>query len=832
MSDLLQKIHDYSLEEIMGLRFGTYSKYIIQDRAIPDVRDGLKPVQRRILYAMHKSRYTHDKPFNKSAKTVGIVVGNYHPHGDGSVYEAMIRMSQDWKQRNPYIEIHGNNGSIDGDSAAAMRYTEARLTKISGELLRDIEKNCVAFAPNYDDKDVEPTVLPARFPNLLVNGATGISAGYATNIPPHNLGEIIDATIHLIKKPDATLNRLLKIVKGPDFPMGGIAMGEEGIRKAYETGKGKFVIKSKVEVTKKAIIVTELPHDVNKANLVRKIDEIRIDKKVEGISEVRDESSREGLRIAIDLKSGADSDIVLKYLLKNTDLQTSYSFNMVVIVNRRPKLLGLIPILKAYIDHQREVTILKTKFDLEHARARLHIVEGLIKALGILDEVIKTIRASKNKTDAIANLEKEFKFTHKQADAIVMLQLYKLTNTDVGELEAEYEKLLKIIKGLTTILENEDVLHELMIRDLKTVKELYPTPRRTEIVERIEEIKIDATKLIPKEETVVAVTNDGYIKRISNRSFSASPEIGLKEGDFLTGLYRMNTLNVILLFTNLGNFLYVPVHEIPEAKAKDLGTHISNIITLSPGETVVGNIPVTEFDKNKRIITYTKLGMIKQTSLDSFVVTRYSKPIGAMKLKADDEMVGAYLVNSEQLMVITEKGYGLVYTTEEVPITGLKTSGVKSINLKDDLVVKILDYNEDVNLTLITDKNTGKRVRGNEFSLTSRAKRGVQLIREVKTNPHLIRYAFMNDEGRELNYYVGHELKVVKYSELPIVDRYSTGTNISKLEIDSVFEPITLIDLNSKAPKKEPKQLEEPVTVEELDKRLMTIDDFLGKVDK
>lgn len=822
MSELLQKIYDYSLEDIMGERFGRYSKYIIQDRAIPDVRDGLKPVQRRILYAMYKDKNNFDKPFRKSVKTVGNVIGNYHPHGDSSVYDAMVRMSQEWKQRYPNIEVHGNNGSIDGDPPAAMRYTEARLAEISNELLKDIEKRCVPFAPNFDDTDLEPTVLPARFPNLLINGATGISAGYATNIPPHNLGEIIDATILLIKDPETPLEDLYSIVQGPDFPTGANAVGVAGIREAYQSGKGKFIIKAKIEVTKKQIIIHEIPYEVNKANLVRKMDEIRIDKKIDGMAEVRDESSREGLRIAIDLKKDANSDLIVNYLLKNTDLQVNYSFNMIAIVNRRPKLLGLKEILTSYIHHQKEVIINKTMFDLDHAKAELHIQEGLIRALSILDEVIKTIRSSQNKSDAINNLISNYQFSEKQATAIVMLQLYRLTNTDIEELRERVANLLKIIEALQAILDSEQVLKEVMINDLNKIKDKYANPRLTNVIEEIEEIKIDTTDLITKENVIVVVTNEGYIKRVSERSYNATnDETGLKEGDFVTGLYRLNTLNTMLLFTSLGNYLYLPVHEIPDLKFKDLGRHISNIIPLKNGETIIGSIPVINFD-DTQILTYTKGGMIKQTKLADFMVTRYSKPMSVMKLKANDEMQGVIFNPMHNLMVFTKGGYGLWYQLDEVPVTGLKSSGVKSINLKDDEVIKTISFNDLSYITIITDKATGKRIKIEEFNQLTRAKRGVQVIREVKTNPHQVINAFA-DDYKQLIYQSGTKFNSIKYSELPLTDRYSTGSTITKEAIDNIYIPVTLIE--------ETEPVVKEVEIKQVDERLLTIDDFLDSLD-
>ena len=665
MEDIIKRIYDYSLEEIMGERFGTYSKYIIQDRAIPDVRDGLKPVQRRILYSMYKEKNTFDKPYKKSARAVGDVMGKYHPHGDSSIYEAIVRMSQDWKMKEPFVDMQGNNGSIDGDSAAASRYTEARLSEIAGVMLQDIDKDTVTMAPNYDDTLLEPTVLPSRFPNLVVNGTTGISAGYATNIPPHNLGEVIDATIDRLNNPSSSLEEIMQFIKGPDFPTGAILEGIDGIKSAYQTGRGKIILKSKVTIEKNKIIVHEIPYEVNKALLVRKMDEIRLEKKIDGILEVRDESDKDGLQIAIDLKKDANAENILNYLYKNTELQISYNFNNVVIVNRRPMLLGIIGILDAYIAHQKEVITRRSEFDLRTAKARYHIVEGLIKAISILDEVIKTIRSSKNKANAIENLVKEYDFTEKQADAIVTLQLYRLTNTDIVALQEEMKKLLDQMKELEAILADEKVLIQVLIKELKSIKDKYATPRKTEIREEITEIKIDATSMIQKEDVMVVVTNEGYIKRTSLRSYAASnlEDLTLKENDYIVGLYNMNTLDTLLVFTNLGNYLYIPVHEIPDLKWKELGKHMSNIITVNPDEYVVNAMPVYDFDQNIYITSFTKNGMVKRTLLKEFKVSRYSKAINMMKLKDKDEVVNVTYSVDTNVLVVTKKGYGLWYKT-------------------------------------------------------------------------------------------------------------------------------------------------------------------------
>ena len=837
MKDLLNKIYDYSLEEIMGERFGRYSKYIIQDRAIPDVRDGLKPVQRRILFGMYKDRNTYDKPYRKSAKTVGNVMGNYHPHGDSSIYDAMVRMSQWWKQNTPYIDMHGNNGSMDGDSPAAMRYTEARLAKISNELLKELDRNTVEMAPNFDDTELEPTVLPAKFPNLLVNGTTGISAGYATNIPPHNLGEVIDATIKRIDSPNSRLDTIMEIVGGPDFPTGGIVCGLDGIKSAYTNGRGRVIIKSRTNFEegkgKLALVITEIPYEVNKAALVKKIDEIRIDKKIDGMIEVRDESDKDGLRICIDLKKDCNKEMVLNYLLKNTDLQISYNFNMIAIVNRRPKQLGILEILDAYIVHQKEVILRRTRFDLEHAKTRLHIVEGLIKCISILDEVIRVIRASKNKADARDNLVKEFEFTVAQAEAIITLQLYRLTNTDVTQLEEELKNLHILVEGLQKILDNEEVLKSVMKDELRKIKKEYATPRKTDIEAEISEIKIDTTEMIAKEDVIVCVTKDGYVKRTSLRSYQSSnkEDLTLKEGDYVLGLYELNTLDTVLMFTNLGNYLYVPVHNLPVCVWKDAGKHISNVIKLDADEKIISVIPVTNFDTEVDIVIATRNGLIKRTNLKEFKSVRYSKPLTAIKLKDKDKVVDAFLALHNEIFIATNKSYGLWFDINDIPVVGIRTSGVKSINLKDDFVVSVSNFNtsETEYVTVITDKSTAKRVKLSEFEKTTRAKRGLLLLREVKTNPYRI-VKVLTLPSREFIGLKGEDINIIKLTEIAIMDRYSTGSVITKDRVKEVFITCELTkkdDLNME-PVIEKKEEKKKVSLKEIDDRLMTIDDFIN----
>lgn len=822
--ETIKKIYDYSLEYIMGDSFGRYAKTIIQDRALPDVRDGLKPVQRRILYAMYKDGNTYDKPTKKSAKAVGNIMGFYHPHGDSSIYDALVRMSQWWKNNLCYVEMQGNNGSMDGDGAAAMRYTEARLTKVAGELLKDINKDTVLMSLNYDDTLLEPTVLPAKYPNLLVNGATGISAGYATNIPPHNLGEIIDATIKRIDSPNCHLDTILDIVKGPDFPTGGVAEGIKGIKDAFTTGRGKVNVRCKYEIvgkTKKQIIISEIPYEVNKALLVKKIDEIRIEKKIDGIAEVRDETDRNGLQIAIDLKKDANVDLIINYLLKNTDMMVSYNYNMVAIVNHRPMVLGILPILDAYIAHQKEVITRRTEFDLRLAKERMHILEGFIKALDILDEVIKVIRASKNKSDAINNLIKEFNFTEKQADAIVTLRLYRLTNTDVEEIKAEMEEKEKQIAVWTQILENEEALKHVMKTELRLVKKEYATERKTEIKDEVTEIKIDTTSLIPKEDCMVVITKEGYVKRVSLRSYSAANNdlTGLKDKDYPIGIYEANTMDTLLVFTDLGNFLYIPVYELPDLKWKDLGKHISNIIKISSDENVISSYLAKSFDENIEFLTFTKNGMIKKTALSSFKVQRYTKPITLMKLKEKDKVV-SNVISQKEIFVTTRRGYGLRYPAEEVPVTGLRGSGVKSINLKEDFVVSGQSFNDENFITIITDKGTAKRIKIEEFDIIARARRGVLAVRDVKTNPYHIINSFVSNNKQEIGI-ITDEINFHKITEFPICDRYQTGTQFTKEKIEKAF---IKIDITEKE-----EEIEE-ISLDKVDEKILTIDDFLDEL--
>ena len=751
MSD--NKIEELTLEQLMGERFGRYSKSIIQERALPDIRDGLKPVQRRILFAMNKDGNTYDKGFRKSAKSVGNVMGNFHPHGDSSIYEALVRLSQDWKLREPLIEMHGNNGSMDGDPPAAMRYTEARLSKIAELMLRDIDKDTVEMTLNFDDTEKEPTVLPARIPNLFVNGATGISAGYATEIPPHNLRELIQALIYVMKHPDASLDDLMQYVPGPDFPTGGIIQGVDGIRKAYETGGGRVILRAKTTIEelrggRQQITVTEIPYEVNKAQLVKRINDLRLNKKVEGIAEARDETDRSGLRIAIELKRNADAKGILNYLLKNTDLQINYNFNMVAIDDQRPMRIGLKHYLNSYLAFQQEIITRRTQFDLHKAQTRLHIVEGLIKALSILDQVIKTIRASKNRKDATQNLITEYQFTQPQAEAIVALQLYRLTNTDVTDLRDEQQRLNEHITEYQKILNDQHELNRVLIHELKAIDKAFGSDRKTQIEKHVQKLTVDTKITVPDEEVVVLVSHAGYIKRSSMRSFNASAldDNGLREDDYPLIIQKTSTLSHLFMFTNLGHMIYRPIHELADTKWKETGEHISQSIGLADNEQIISALIFDHLDVPGTVIISTSDGQVKQTAIkDLNPGSRYkSRASVFMKLKHPD----AQVLNVEyyepsnsnvSLTAISKQGYGLRFDVAEVPTQGTRTAGVRAINLKDDdELANLVLTNDHDNLAIMTQRGAFKEMAASKLEVGRRARRGILVLHKLKKHPHEI----------------------------------------------------------------------------------------------
>ena len=796
----IQKI---TLENVMGDRFGRYSKYIIQERAIPDIRDGLKPVQRRIIFAMQEDNNTHDKAYRKSAKTVGNVIGNYHPHGDTSVYDAMVRLSQEWKMLEPLVDMQGNNGSMDGDPAAAMRYTEARLSKIANELVKDIHLDTVDFILNFDDTDEEPTVLPAKYPNLLVNGATGISAGYATDIPPHNLGEIIDATVHLIDYPEAHLKTLMKYVKGPDFPTGGIVQGTKGLKKAFDTGKGRIVIRSKTEIEKmrggrEQIVITEIPYDVNKSNLVSKIHDIRINKKIDGIADVRDETDRAGLRIVIELRKNVNAEGVLTYLLKNTDLQISYNYNVIAIDDKQPKQLGLRDILNSYLNFRREVVTRRTRTLLKKDKEREHIVKGLIKAISILDKVIATIRESKNKSHAKVNLINDFEFSERQAEAIVNLQLYRLTNTDITELEKEAKDLEVRIKEYNLILTNKDKLNQVIKKELKDIKKNYATPRLTQIEDEIEELKVEKEVLVSEEEVIVTLTREGYLKRTSMRSYqSSSPDdISIRNGDHVLFAKKLSTLDQMVIFTSKGKVINRPIHELPDIRWKDPGQHLSQSISFEPTERIVAAYSYRKLPKEDTFVLMTKNGNIKQTKISDFAPKRSYKTQSYTAIRLEDqsdELVNVYEANQAKnydVFLVSRRGYGLRYPLTEVSTYGTNAKGVKSMNLKEgDCVISGYLFETDkksAQIMLVTHRGAVKKMNIIDFDIISRAKRGLLVLRELKANPHRVALMFNvlnNDENITLLTDKGHEF-TIQPKDYGISDRYSNGSFVLDEESD------------------------------------------------
>ena len=782
-----KQIQQLKLEDVIGDRFGRYSKYVIQDRAIPDVRDGLKPVQRRILYAMYKDGNTFDKGYRKSAKTVGNVIGNYHPHGEISIYDAMIRLGQDWKMREELVQIHGNKGSVDGDPPAAMRYTEARLSHLSQELLSDINKDTVDFIDNFDDTTQEPTVLPSKFPNILVNGSTGISAGYATDIPPHNLEEVINATLKVIDKPTVKTDELLEIMPGPDFPTGGIIQGKKELKKAYETGQGRIVVRAKVDVEKMRgdkvqLVITELPFEVNKANLVKKIDEIIIDKAVDGMLEVRDETDRDGLRVIIELRKDSNVDAILNYLYKKTNLQISYNFNMVAIDNRRPKLLSLKDILVAYVDHQKEVVLRRSKYLLDTASKRMHIIEGLMRALSILDEVIRIIRESENKRSAKENLMNAYDFTEKQAEAIVMLQLYRLTNTDIVDLENEHIDLEYEINTLKDIIENENTLKKVIKKELRDVKKTFKSERLTVIEEKIESLEVSREMLIREEDTVVTVTRDGYIKRTSPRSFSASPfeELGKKDDDELLFFKEGHTLETLLVFTNKGNYMIIPVHELEDIRWKDHGVHLSSKYNLDSQEHPIFAYEIESFDIDESIVITTKNGQVKRTSLKDHEMTRINRAISAINLSKDDEVVSVDVVKDDSnILLLTKQGLSLMFNINEVSDTGLRTKGVKGISLKenDAVICGLLTSNQDYVLS-VTNRGAVKRTSLKEFEIGKRSQVGRALYKNVKSKPHEVLRARLFTEDFTVSLLSGENRENIQAMDIRLSEMYSNGSFI------------------------------------------------------
>ncbi|GIP37395.1 DNA topoisomerase 4 subunit A [Paenibacillus sp. J31TS4] len=810
---MLEQLLPAFLEDVVGDRFGRYSKYIIQDRAIPDVRDGLKPVQRRILYSMYEAGNTPDKSYRKSAKTVGDVMGNYHPHGDSSIYEGMARMAQPWKMGHVLIDGHGNWGSIDDDPAAAMRYTEARLSPIAMELLRDIDKRTVQFKDNFDNTAKEPVVLPSRYPNLLVNGVSGISSGFATEIPPHNLREVIDACIAVMENPQIELEELMRTVQGPDFPTGGIIMGEEGIKEAFRTGKGRIYLRARTAIEdlkggRQQIVITEIPYQVVKSRLVTAMENIRLEKKVEGIAEVRDESGRNGLRIVVELKKEADAQGILAYLLKKTDLQVNYNFNMVAIVNKTPMQLGLKQLLEAYIEHQKEVVTYRTRYELEKAEDRAHVLEGLVKALNILDDVIATIKASKNRQDAQKNLIEQYGFTERQADAILTLQLYRLTNLEITSLEKELKELRKLIEQLRGILASTAKLLKVIKTELTEIRTKYGIDRRSEIQGEIEELKVNVEVMVTSEDVLVALSGEGYIKRTSKLSFTRSggetDNTGLKEGDYLRFLLDVNTLENLLIFTGKGQYYLLPVHQIPEYKWKENGTAIVNVIPLPKDDRIAAVIPVKSFEEADRSLLFvTRRGQVKRTELKEYQTNR-SSGVLAIKVAEGDEVIAVELSDGKkELLLVSKTGMCIRFPEEEVNRMGRAAAGVRGIQLKegDEVVAAEWVEGEEGEILVMSDLGYAKRSLLLDYPVQGRGGKGVFTFefkdgKRVRSNGSALVQAFAVKEAFELTTILSNGEKVaVSTEKAPIEERKSNGK-----QIVPATKGVTVVHLLKKTP--------------------------------
>ncbi|RKD26839.1 DNA topoisomerase IV subunit A [Ammoniphilus oxalaticus] len=786
-----------SLRDVYRSRFSDYARYIILSRAIPDVRDGLKPVQRRVLYSMYKERNLPDRAYRKSAKTVGDVMGNYHPHGDSSIYETMVNLAQPHKMREPLIDGHGHWGTVDGDSAAAMRYTEARLTDISMQMLRDIEKDTVDFISNYDNTTKEPTVLPSRFPNLLVNGVTGISIGFATEIPTHNLREVINGSIVLLNNPQLSVEELMTYIPGPDLPTGGIIQGKKEILKAYRSGSGRIMIRAKTRIEKgrqgrQLVIIEEIPYTVRKKVLVQQIEEEILERNVDGLLEARDETDREGLRIVLEMRRDADVEGILNYLYRRTDLQISYSFNMLVIADTQPKQLGLKEILTAYLDHQKEVVTRRTQHDYDRAEKRQHIVEGIIKAISILREVIDTIMESDGREDARANLMEKYAFTYEQAEAILDIRLHQLTRLDIKRYEKEKKELQKQLKEWKGILSSQKKLNQVIERELTEIRDQYGNERRTVIEDEIEEIEIDISVTVPAEDVIVTLSDELYIKRVSLRSFSSSgaslDTAGIKDGDQIERFLRVNTIQSLLLFTNDGMYFQLPVHEIPDARWKDLGSALINVVGLQKDQKIIAMFPLDENQQDRFVHFVTKGGMVKKTALSEYITNQRKRGIIAARIRDDDELLDVFLGDeSDHLLLVTHHALAIRVSLTEFNPSGRNTMGVKGINLanEDEVIAAYLVTEDDQRIIdVITTEGVGKRMSVADFDVQGRSGKGVTVIRRRKNNPHRIVYAALEQEGIATQFYETDQGKrgEIAFDSIDVSEQGGIGRALIPLE--------------------------------------------------
>jgi DNA gyrase subunit A len=792
------KILPIKIEDEMQKSYIDYAMSVIVGRALPDVRDGLKPVHRRILYSMYKTGMTPDKPYKKSAHVVGDVLAKYHPHGDSAVYDAMVRMAQPFSTRYPLVDGHGNFGSVDGDSAAAMRYTEVRMSKLATELLSDIEKNTIDYIPNYDESLEEPIVLPSRYPNLLVNGSSGIAVGMATNIPPHNLGEVINGVIALIDNPNITSKELMKIVKGPDFPTGGIIMGKKGIKQAYETGRGVVRVRAKTQIEKMnngkmRIVATEIPYLVNKARLIEKIAELVRDKKIDGITDLRDESDRSGMRIVIELRRDVNPQVILNQLYKNTQLQETFGVIMLALVDGEPKVLSLKEVLFYYLEHQKDVVVRRTKYELNKAEERAHIVEGLRIALNNLDEVIKTIRQSRTTEEARTNLMTKFGLSEKQAQAILDMRLQKLTGLEREKLEEEYKILMEKIEYYRSVLADETMVYDIIKEEISIIKEKYTDERRTEI--SLSDDKLEMEDLIADEDVVITISHNGYIKRMPIDTYKSQRRGGkgitamtTKGEDFVEQLFITTTHNYLLFFTNKGKVYRIKVYEIPESGRQSKGTAIVNLLYINGDEQITTVIPVKEYTDGWYLLAATQKGIVKKTYLSEYDTSRKDGII-AITLDEDDELMGVQLTDGKQdVILVTREGMAIRFNEQDVRPMGRTARGVRGINLGNtDIVVGMDIVRDNAQLLVITDKGYGKRTPLDEYRTQTRGGKGIITLRTTPRNGKLVGTKVVK-EGEEIMIISKEGIIIrLKVDDISSMSRTTQGVLIMRVgEDDSV----------------------------------------------
>ncbi|WP_061996633.1 DNA gyrase subunit A [Clostridium sp. ATCC 25772] len=806
-----EKILPVDIRNEMKKCYIDYAMSVIAGRALPDVRDGLKPVHRRILYSMHELGLYPEKGYRKCARIVGDVLGKYHPHGDTAVYDALVRLAQDFSIRYKLVDGHGNFGSVDGDGAAAMRYTEAKMDKITTQMLRDINKNTVDFIPNFDGEEKEPVVLPCRFPNLLVNGSTGIAVGMATNIPPHNLNEVIDGVLMLIEDADVSISELMTEIKGPDFPTSGIILGKSGIRNAYETGRGKVLVRSKAEIEEEngrhKIIVTEIPYQVNKANLIEAIANLVKEKKLDGISDLRDESDRDGMRIVIELKRDANPNIVLNRLYKHTKMQDTFGIIMLVLVDGEPKVLNLKQILSYYLEHQKEVVTRRTQFDLDKALARAHILEGLRIALDHIDQVIALIRGSKTTVEAKEGLIKEFGLSEKQAQAILDMKLQRLTGLEREKIEEEYNQLMETVKYLRSILESEEKLLDIIKEELIEIKNKYGDERKTSIEKN--PYSFDDEDLIDDEDVVITLTHAGYIKRLPVDTYNAQKRGGrgvqganTKEDDFVENIITTPILNNLLFFTNKGKVYRLKAYEIPEGSRTSKGTNIINVLPIENGETIQAIMPIKTFDKDNSLIMGTKYGVVKKTSLDKYASIRRNG-LNAINLRENDELVGVNITKGDsEVIFVTKNGYSIRFSEKDVRQMGRVATGVKAITLrKEDVVVSMLVVKESEELLVISEKGFGKRTNIKEYTLQHRGGKGIITYKITEKTGCVVGARIVNDLDELMLMNSNGIMIRINVSDISTCGRNTMGVTLMKTGED--VNIVAIAKINYSEPKEE-----------------------------